>query len=90
MTDAAAPQTPPRLVYFGLTAGEAKTLNTVFGTGKWEPGVEYQWTSRDRRTLTEKMDELRAKARWPGTKKFDPGAAYHAELLGRIASRLPV
>lgn len=80
----------PRLVLFSLTVGEAKTLNECFGTAKWEPNREYQWTAADRRMLLEKMDDLGRMAKWPGTKSFDHNAAYRQEMLGRIARRLPV
>jgi hypothetical protein len=65
------------------TAAEAEAINYACGL-HLEPGVSVDVPDK---LITDAIDDLKRKTRWPGTKSFDHEAAYRAELLTRVAAR---
>ena len=68
------------------TSGEAAALNSVLGLDV-EPGVSIDIPDK---LITDAIDDLGRKTKWPGTKSFHHEAAYHQELFTRMAARASV
>ena len=71
-----------------LTDGERAVLNIVFnGDHTWRQNTAV-FTARGRQRLASKVEELEAKARYPGTKHFKMEAAYRAEMVQRVITKI--